>query len=1029
VSNRLLSAHRATVDFETGSEADLKNVGAVKYSEHPSTHIQTMSYKLPGGKRGRWKPGLPFPQELIDFVEKGGTIEAHNALFEQSIWLNQLHKKLGIPMPKRWYDTQARCAQRALPLGLDEVGRVLDLDVQKDKHGKYLLQKLSKPRKPLKADILAWAEQHGVHPLPKKPKPTQEQKDAHYQAVLNLPPIPTLWADANGPTPSEWGDDRTLFQALQDYCDQDVEAEDLLGQTIGDMDDAEYVIWVLDQKINWRGVRVDIEAVQSALSIIHDVETRLTAELMTLTGGEVTTGNQVAKIKEWAAKNGVILESLSKDIVEQAIDQGDEDFDEEPEEDEDEIAGIGDNGGPPLDDSENNEAWPKVKRVLRIRQQLSRGSTKKLKRMIDCMCEDGRVRGMMQYHGAGTGRWAGRLVQPHNFPRGNPKIVKKGIEPLIAAIKCRSADLLTMFYGDPMDAIASALRGMFIAAKGKTYRVADFSAIEARVTMWLAGEEDALEAFLKSDRKEGPDIYCVMAQKLYNRPIDKEKDPNERQLGKITILGCFEADTEVLTDRGWIRIVDVTTADKVWDGEEWVNHDGPHYQGKKPTTRLAGIGVTPDHMMMTPDDWVPASAVVNASARYQQSVHDWAISRLPASEQARAVGSPLSTPCAFAVQKRRSTSQTFEALAPRDAMRALRKRLRSGYERTKATATSCLTTLSAICGLLATPVCSPDASTPITLASSTTAREESKSASTGSIGATSLSTFKWLPAGTTLLSKLIASTTTAITKSATSAWRRDRSKCSTDAPVNVYDLIECGPRHRFFVRSPGGGLPLCASNCGYQMGWQRLQEQAKKDYKVILTDEQAQFLVNGYRESFPKVKLLWYGLEEAAVSAVMYPGRAFDFNGITYQVETDAAGTWLSCKLPNGRKLWYREPRLDTVQMFGRDGKPWNKKQIGYWGRDSKLGGRWNFIRTYGGMLTENVVQAISRDILAEAMGRVEVAQYPIVLTVHDEVISEAEASHGTQREFEDLMMVTPAWLPGCPINVEGWCGQRYRKA
>jgi DNA polymerase len=676
----ILERPRMICDFETFSELDVRDCGAWKYAEHESTEILCLSYGRPGQRKKLWTPDQPFPKEIIDHIEAGDPIEAHNCQFERAIWFWQLAAKLGVPNPKCWIDTLASCAYRGLPLGLDDVGEVLDLPIKKDKEGKSLIQKLCKPRKPTKKD------------------------------------------------PSTRNRDPELLTKLYAYCIQDSEAEDKLGETIGDLSADEFSTWVMDQRINRRGVYVDMEAVLAALHIVNTITENLESELKVLTDGSVTSGSEVAKIGAWCETQGVKLPNLQANTV--------EDF----------VAGR----YYPIPDN--------VKRVLEIRQQLSRASAKKLIKFRDCTCINGRIHGLLQYHGAGTGRWAGRLVQPQNFPRGSVK----DMDLLIKTILLRDVEILSLHYGDPMEAIASSLRGMFTATPGKTFYVADFAAIEARVVMWLAGQMDALEAFAKFDKGEGPDIYCVTASKIYKRPIDKKKDPDERQLGKITVLGC-----------------------------------------------------------------------------------------------------------------------------------------------------------------------------------------------------------------------------------------------------------------------------------GYQMSGPKLQQQALDSYGVEISLEMANLMVSTFRTDYDQVPLLWKALENAAIKAIRFKRRETvqSSNGvqIVFEFVKDAAGNWLVMELPNGRKLWYFEPGLEEreVQYTDKDTgelKSFWKDSIYYQGRNNKKGGSWGRVYTYGGMLTENAVQAIARDLMVAAMRRVEKAGFEIVMSVHDEVVAEAEPGRDVH-EFEKLVAgPNPAWARGCPVAAEAWSGKRYRK-
>ena len=665
------------VDFETRSYLSVKDVGAWRYAEDTTTEILCMGWKFAGtDRRGIWVPGInEFPQKVLDHIEAGGVFEAHNAQFERAVWVLILHRRFGVPVPKRWQDTLASCAYRGLPLGLDEVGRALDLAIQKDKRGKYLLQTLSVPK---------WG--------------TKKEPNRIYR------------------------EDWDLMQELYEYCERDVDAEEILGRTIGDLPPSEYGLWLLDQRINQRGVKLDVEAVDAALEVIATVEKRLNGELRGITGGAVERATQRDRLLSWLAVQGLRLPDIAKDTLEDLLDRA--------------------------NDGQFDHLDAGVIRALEIRLQLAKSSVKKLEKMKQTVCADGRIRGLLQYHGASTGRWAGRLAQPHNLPR---PFVEEKMDVLVDVIKRKDAETLDYLYGGAMDAVSSSLRGMFIASSGHVLHVCDFSAIEARVTFWVADCAIGLDVFRMSDRKESEDIYCVTASDLVGFEVKKKDHAHERQLGKITVLGC-----------------------------------------------------------------------------------------------------------------------------------------------------------------------------------------------------------------------------------------------------------------------------------GYQMGWSRLQFQAEQDYKTVIDDEQAQRMVNVYRTKYKEVSRLWDGLQEAAIETVR-TGNPHSYRKIVYELVDDAAGRWLACILPNGRRLWYYQPVIEKAKT------PWGEMRdaLSYMGKDSKKGGIWGRIRTYGGMLTENVVQAIARDLMAEAMIRAERAGFPVVLTVHDEVIAERPMETDyldRQKEFENFMAVCPPWAEGCPIAVEGGAVTRYQK-
>lgn len=972
----ILQRPRLICDFETYSELDVRDVGAWRYAEHDSTEILCLSYGAPGQKKKIWYPGLPFPQEIIDHVNAGYPIEAHNCMFEWAIWYCILAPTYGVPNPKCWLDTMASCAYRGLPLGLEDVGSVLNLDIQKDKRGKLLLQKLSKPRKPTKKD------------------------------------------------PSTRCRDENLLKELYEYCMTDSEAEDNLGMVVEDLPAAEFAVWVLDQRINRRGVYVDMEAVLAALYLVDIIKTNLETELRTLTDNKVETGTQTARMLEWFNSQGVNLDNLQAGTIENYLDQNKE-----------VVKRTGKNWLPDA-----------VVRVMEIRQQLSRASTSKLIKFKDCTTMDSRIRGLLQYHGAGTGRWAGRLVQPQNFPRGSVK----DMDLLIATIKLRDIDILTAHYGDPMEAIASALRGMFIATPGKKLYVADFAAIEARVVMWLAGQMDALEAFHKFDRGEGPDIYCVTASKIYQRPIDKKKDPDERQLGKITVLGCFGPETRVLTDKGIKHILDICLTDKVWDGIEWVTHAGTIYQGKRETIEMMGVQVTPEHQILTQKGWVEAITVAerNAPERYQalelaseNSPYYELNTYLPgdskeSSSNALAGQTPTQF-CSITCSKERVLGVV---LAPRN-------KVDTGESDTSVMPT-----------LYQTKTTESGYSTEYPLVSVGVTENPTKAIDTMELGVSMFGNLglrignffsrisSALKGGISHILSLTESTwtkdtsrvTCALYQSLSTSGTRDRSQnCNSvsSSLKDVYDIALAGPRNRFTIITDEG--PLIVHNCGYQMSGPRLQEQARDSYGVDVTLEMANKMVTTFRTDYDKVPVLWKSLEDNAIRTVRFK-RAHEVitaSGarIVFRYERDKAANWLTMELPNGRKLWYYEPGLEEKTIQYRDKetgelKEFTKDSLYYQGRNNKKGGIWSKVFTYGGMLTENAVQAIARDLMVAAMFRVEAAGYSIVMSVHDELVAEAAPDRDI-KEFEKLVAgPVPAWAKGCPVAAEGWAGWRYRK-
>lgn len=318
------------------------------------------------------------------------------------------------------------------------------------------------------------------------------------------------------------------FKALYQYCITDVDAEACLDEKVRDLSDKEAEVWQLDQDINSWGVYLDKPAVTGAIKIIAEYEERCRPRLEELSGGAFQTTNQLLAIKEWMGEKGFPTEKLDKDAV-------------------DELLSIED-----LPDD--------VREVLHIRQSLAKTSTKKLLAMLGAVCADGRVKDLLMYWGASTGRWAGKNIQIQNFPRQKVE----DLETKMRHLRRGDLDLILMLYGDPMMLISSCLRGMIIAQPGNRLYVADYAAIEARGVCWLAGQESTLRLF-----REGKDVYRKMASSVYSIRIDDvdggEKDGPQRQLGKQAVLGCgyqMGAPKFQLTCQKYKMAVDLPLAEK-----------------------------------------------------------------------------------------------------------------------------------------------------------------------------------------------------------------------------------------------------------------------------------------------------------------------------------------------------------------------------------------------------------------------------------------------------------------------------------
>jgi DNA polymerase len=249
--------------------------------------------------------------------------------------------------------------------------------------------------------------------------------------------------------------------------------------------------------------------------VVEKASRPLEAEFSRITGG--LKMGQIAKVKEWCEGQGFDLPDMKKETLDKLLGTTAEGAEIEFEDGEEWML-------PPV-------MSPEVRRVLHIRQLIGSASIKKLGKMEQTVCYDGRAHGLLQYHGAGPGRWAGRLLQPQNFPRGS--VSKKiAIDDVVAALMSEDLARIEEVAGvPPVETVVSSLRYAITAAPGKELCVADFAQIEARVLLALAGQWDKVDLFAT-----GADIYCDMASQIYRRTITKE-NPVERQTGKNSVLG------------------------------------------------------------------------------------------------------------------------------------------------------------------------------------------------------------------------------------------------------------------------------------------------------------------------------------------------------------------------------------------------------------------------------------------------------------------------------------------------------------
>lgn len=310
-----------------------------------------------------------------------------------------------------------------------------------------------------------------------------------------------------------WWDEPEKLERLKEYCRQDVWVLREIHKRQIPLIPYEQKVWCLDARINDRGMAIDGPGVHVAIQIVETEQSKDCAKLWVLTDGQVNGPSEVKRLTEWIQAQGVELTSLAKQSVIDCIES--------------------ENYGYGLPDN--------VRTVLQIRQNFAKTSTAKLARMDESKSPDGRLRGIIQYCAAATGRFGGRRAQPHNLPRPRPCMSQEDIEDVLNHLPAHSTKeaiaYMQVFYGNPLTVLADCLRGFFCAAPGKLLLAGDFANIEGRVLAWLAGERWKLKAFADYDEGIGPDLYLLAASRIYHKPVGAftKKSP-ERQIGKVAEL-------------------------------------------------------------------------------------------------------------------------------------------------------------------------------------------------------------------------------------------------------------------------------------------------------------------------------------------------------------------------------------------------------------------------------------------------------------------------------------------------------------
>lgn len=459
------------IDIETYSSVSLPKCGVYKYAESPDFEILLFGYSIDGGKVRTidLACGEEIPADILDaLADDSVTKWAFNAQFER-VCLSRYLADMGIS-PDPFHDNH--------PLSR-ECARFLN-------PGSWRCSMVWSAYMGLPLSLEGVGAVLGL----------EKQKLTEGKDLIRYFSVPC------NPTKSNGGRTRNLpehdtekWQRYKVYNIRDVETEMQIQQKLSKFPVPEE-IWEeyhIDQEINDRGIRVDMPLVEQAIAIDELSRKRLTAAMKDIT--DLDNPNSVVQMKSWLSDNGLETETLGKKAVATLIEE---------------------TGG-------------EVSEALSLRQQLAKSSVKKYQAMQNAACRDNRCRGMFQFYGANrTGRFAGRLVQLQNLPQNH----MEDLADARALVRNGDFDALDMLYEDIPDTLSQLIRTAFIPADGQKFYVADFSAIEARVIAWFAGEDWRTQVF-----QDGGDIYCASASQMFKVPVEKHGvNGHLRQKGKIAEL-------------------------------------------------------------------------------------------------------------------------------------------------------------------------------------------------------------------------------------------------------------------------------------------------------------------------------------------------------------------------------------------------------------------------------------------------------------------------------------------------------------
>jgi hypothetical protein len=634
--------------------------------------------------------------------------------------------------------------------------------------------------------------------------------------------------------------------------------------------------------------------------------------------------------------------------------------------------------------------------------------------MKQAACCDGFIGTPLGYHNAHTGRWGG--IEGINLQNlGGAGRGGKGTHPLIKEV-----------------------RHMLVAPKGYVLGIQDYSKVEAVGVAWQAGQRDLLEGF-----RTGSDVYSDLATDLFGHEVRKSKEDDapdvalqmdiERGFGKDAILGCLARNTPILTSNGWKPIQSVSAEDKLWDGCEWVGHNGIVYRGKKACIQVSGAWLTPEHEVLTSDGWTTAAELSTHSHMSERPMVPLRLQRLVADPVGELSPSNVVAPVVEFLLRQETIWSQENLHAVMSVLKRHPGKLRVMTLKSKSRiAHDCLTEfVQSLAGvsedrtnIMVNEVseCGPVGSQIESLFLSTWHHyldgmtRNLRSIESAMIGDMSRVIYDSPPGRSRCVTPELTMSVASEQKlcvngvaTHSNAEKEINDTVASIVPVmlHTYDIMLAGPRRRFQASS------MIVSNCGYGMGASTFYDRCYANELLKPRFDDGTFdvrfieqVIQTYRHKYSRIPAYWKRLENEWRWVTKYPFETRRIPECGLEFFNKDGATFI--RLPSGRTLRY--PNAQANRSSG------------------ELRYHWGHL--WGGVLTENVISALCRDFIAESLLRLQDNGFWCVLTVHDEIVAFLPEKNAESRlkEMGELMEIVPSWAKGFPLQVEGKISERYCK-